>query len=379
MQGFVAGGIGESYAAVVTEGCSRYNGKSLRLQQVFAEFDGTVDNFAFRRFLAVETLDRCEQIERAFGCSARFRQNFGGALEHIVAALAEGCLHRVNIALVHLQGSKGGILCHVARMVRGLSLDFSDNLCNFGRGGIVTDSPAGHAVRLRESVDDDGAFRHAGEGCGGAELRVVGEVFVHFIRNAVDVAFDDHFGESFKFSLAVDGTCRVTGVVQEDGLGLIGNGSFQGFGLDFESVFNLGVHNHRLSAEPLHQFRVSHPVRSRNNHFVAFVDEGCERIEYGVLGTAGHNDLFRLVVQTVFFFQLFGNGLADFENAYGSGVAGLSFANGLARSILNRGWCRKIGFARSKAHDVLSVGNHLLGQGIDSDCERCGNIQCSSG
>ena len=223
-------------------------------------------------------------------------------------------------------------------------------------------------MRLRKPVNHDGAFRHSGEGSGGAEFRVVGEVFVHFVRNAVNVAFDDDLRERFDFCLAVNGTRRVAGVVQEDCLGLCGNRCLQGFGLDLETVFYFGAYNHRLSAEPLDEFGVSHPVRCRNNDFVAFVYKGCERIEDGVFGSARHDNLFRLVVQTVFFFQLFGNGLADFENAYGSGVAGLAFANGLAGGILNRRRCRKIGLAGPQAYDILAVGNHLLGQGVNGDC-----------
>ena len=163
------------------------------MQQVFAKIDRSVNCLACGRFFAVETLDGRKQVEGSFGGAARFRQNLGCALEHVVAALAEGGLHGVNIALVHLQGTEGRILRHIARMVCGLSLDFSDNLCNFCRSGVVTDTPAGHAMRLGESVNHDGALGHAGQCCCGAEFRVVGEVFVHFVRNAVNVAFDNYF------------------------------------------------------------------------------------------------------------------------------------------------------------------------------------------
>ena len=87
-----------------------------------------------------------------------------------------------------------------------------------------------------------------------------------------------------------------------------------------------------------------------------------------MLCAARHDDLFGLVVETVFDFQFFGDGLADFKNAYGSGVAGLAFADGLAGRILNRCRCRKIRFACTEAYDILAVGNHLLGQCVDGDC-----------
>ena len=34
----------------------------------------------------------------------------------------------MDVTLVHVERSEGGVLCHVARVVRGLTLDFADNL-----------------------------------------------------------------------------------------------------------------------------------------------------------------------------------------------------------------------------------------------------------
>ena len=99
----------------------------------------------------------------------------------------------MHIALVHVECAEGGVLCHIARVVRCLPLNFADDFGYRGGGGIVTDSPAGHAMRFRKTVNHNCAFGHSGEHCGACKFRIVDKVFINFVRDAVDVLRDNFF------------------------------------------------------------------------------------------------------------------------------------------------------------------------------------------
>jgi hypothetical protein len=89
-----------------------------------------------------------------------------------------------------------------------------------------------------------------------------------------------------------------------------------------------------------------------------------------MLAAAGNDALRRFVGETVIFFELGGNGFAQFGDAAARRVFGEPGGKRLGGGILDVLRRIEIGFARAETDDVLAGSLHRLGLGINGQGER---------
>ena len=102
----------------------------------------------------------------------------------------------------------------------------------------------------------------------------VNEVAVNFVRNDENpVVFQNNVGNRGEFLAGVNRAGGVVRRVQNQQLRSRRNRLFQFCGGHFVAVFGLGFHKNAFRAAILRKFGISHPVRRRNDNFVALFRE----------------------------------------------------------------------------------------------------------
>src|SRR5213592_4709998 len=91
-----------------------------------------------------------------------------------------------------------------------------------------------------------------------------------------------------------------------------------------------------------------------------------------MFAAAAHDDLRGFVGQAVLAFEFVGNRLAQFGNAAARGVFGEPFVERLDRGVFDVLRRVEIRLARAETDDVLALGLHLLGLGVDGQSQRRG-------
>src|SRR6185312_6044874 len=97
-------------------------------------------------------------------------------------------------------------------------VDLPDGGREIGRRHDPADSPAGYRERLAETVYENGAIPHSGQGeQGDVASAAVDDVFVDFIGDGKRVKLLAKFGDAGEFFEIEDASSRVVGTVENNG------------------------------------------------------------------------------------------------------------------------------------------------------------------
>jgi hypothetical protein len=115
------------------------------------------------------------------------------------------------------------------------------------------------------------------------------DVLVHVVADDEHLGMPaQHLAQGGQFFPGVDGAAGVGGAVDDQHLGLRGDGRFQLRRGDLEALVDAGFDDDRLAVGQDHHVRVGHPVGGRDDDFVARIDEGLGQVVEALLAAAGH-------------------------------------------------------------------------------------------
>ena len=207
---------------------------------------------------------------------------------------------------------------------------------------------------------------------------VIDELIINLIRNDVQIVLDTDVRDCLECFFRIDSTGRIRGVVEDDGLGLVCDGSLELLRRELETLLLADVNNDRYAAKQTYHFTVADPVRGRHDHFIARVDQRTQRDVDRVLCTAGDDRLRRLILQTVIRLHAVANRLTQLDHTGCGRISRFSVADRAHTRIADAVGCGKIGLAGAKADNVLPFCFHLLRQCADGQrrgrAHSCGNF-----
>ena len=170
---------------------------------------------------------------------------------------------------------------------------------------------------------------------------------------------------------AVNHTGGVGGTVEDEGLGLGGDGLAELLGGQVEAGGLGGLHHHRDAASHLNQLVIAHPVGRGEDDLVPWVQEGLQgHIENGLAAPADHN-LLGGIVQPPVLLQPLAHRLAQGQGAGGGGVFGLVVLNGTDAGLLDVLRGGEIRLSHAEADDVDALGAHFLKLRVDGHGGGC--------
>ena len=173
------------------------------------------------------------------------------------------------------------------------------------------------------------------------------------------VVLDQHVGERPHLVLGIGGAGRVRRRVEDEPFGLRRDGAREGLRLQLEAVLDLGLDDHRLGAGQQHDVGIAHPIRRRDDHLVAGVERGQQRVVQHLLAAAADGDLRRLVGQPVLALEFLGDRPLQLGDAVDGGIFRLAALDRLDRRLLDVVGRIEIGFAGAKADHVEAGGFQL--------------------
>lgn len=357
-----AGGVADADVIVGAEGDAWDGGDFLLFEEAGAEIGG------FEAGLR----DIREEVEGSLGVHAR---DAGDGIELLVG---EAAAFRVfgepggEMILRSVEGGDGPFLGKGGWVAGAVALDGVDGFGDRFGCGEVAKAPTGHGVGLCEAVHDNGvvvmSLGEAGDaGVGGT---IVNEFLVNFVAHDEHAFFDADVAEGFDFVARVKRAGGVAGRIEDEQAGARGDCFAELVGGDFELGFVAGFEDDWRGGGELDHFRVAQPVGSWDDDFVAFFAGSEDHVVAGVFAAAGDDDLARLIGEAIVALEFVSDGLAEFGNAAAGGVLGEAVIDGFDGGVLDVLGGIEIGFARAEANDVLTLGFHLLGLGVDGQGER---------
>ena len=159
--------------------------------------------------------------------------------------------------------------------------------------------------------------------------------------------------------------------VEDQRLGLGGDGLAELLGGEVKPVLLGGLHHHGGAPHHLNQFIVTHPVGRREDDLVPRVHQGLQGGVQNRLAAAGDHHLVGGVVQAPVLLQPLAHRLADGQGAGGGGVLGLVCLNGPDACLLDAFRGGEIGLPHAEADDVDALGPHLLKLRVDGHGGGC--------
>ena len=181
-------------------------------------------------------------------------------------------------------------------------------------------------------------------------------MLVHVVGHDPDAGMlHQNVGDGLQFAARIGRAGRVRRRAQDDPLGLRRDRLLQRVGLQLEALRRRAHHRHRLAPGERHHFRIAHPIGRRDDHLVARIDGGHQRVVEHLLAAGANNDLVRLVGEAVLALELGGDRLLQFGKAVDRGVLGLAGLDGADRRQLDVGRGVEVGLAGAEADDVAAL------------------------
>ena len=180
----------------------------------------------------------------------------------------------------------------------GIAVDHEirNHLRELFRHGAVAESPAGHRVGLRESVEDDRAFRHARHGRDRDVLPFEEDFGVDFIGHHGQIVLDGEFGDLRDFLAIQHAAGRVARTVDDQELGARRDQRFQTIDIEGEVVlFEDRGRYGRGAGEIDHRF-VNGKAGVGIDRFVARFKQRQNDEEHDRLAARRHHDVVEIVV-----------------------------------------------------------------------------------
>ena len=242
--------------------------------------------------------------------------------------------------------------------------------------GHVSDSPACHGIGFGNAVDDDGALLHAFKLRDAFVASGVVDVLVDFVGDDEEVFVSEHhFGQCAQLFLVVYASRRVAGRTEDEHSCFGGDGCFELSSGHLEVLFESCGNDNGVAAGKFHHLWVAYPIGSRDDHFVAVVDQCQHRVANTLFGTVGNEYFGGGVVKAVFVFQFGGDGLAQTGVSGYRRIFGVVVVDGLLGACLDAIGCVEIWLADTEIDDVDALCFHLAAfLRHDERCRRCESV-----
>ncbi len=168
-------------------------------------------------------------------------------------------------------------------------------------------------------------------------------------------------GRDFSYLLfRIHGPCGVVRAVEYEHLRLFRDGGlYLGRG-DLVAALRARRHIYGHAAHALYDLGVGQPVGDGDYDLVSGVYRGIYRVEYGMLRAVGHDDLRRLVFETVVIFQFFAYGLFERRNAGRGHIFRISLVESVFCRIAYICGRIEIGLAYSEVQNPYARGFHVV-------------------
>ena len=368
----VAQRVGQAHVARRPEGLARDDGDT----RLFQDDLGQVDRRRRppRAELASErSLEGREGVEGTVGLDARHAGDGTQQLEHALPSTVERNPHLLGG--VHRPGEarQGGSLGDVVDIRRRVRLEVRRGGDHVGGTDHPPHTPARHRIRLRYAVDDDAAFGQFGDpGHDRMELDVaVHEQLVDLVSDDPQVVVRGPATDGLDLVAAMDGTRGVLRRGEQQDLGARRAGRLQLVDRHAEATRFVGRDGNGQTAGQPDRLRIRHPVRPGEQHLVAGVEQGRERVVQGLLGTVGDEHLRSHHRHAEVRRRLVGDRCAQLgQPGRRRVVMEARDSARLFRRFHDVGRRRVVGLARAEADDVLARCLQRLGPRIDRECRR---------
>jgi hypothetical protein len=250
-------------------------------------------------------------------------------------------------------------------------VDFADAVREVGAGEDPADTPAGDGVGFRAAVDEDGAVSHAGQGHDGDVFgAVIEDMFVDLVGDAEGFVLLTEFGDEGEFVEREDAAGGVVGRVDDDGLGLRGEGAAEFVGVEGPIG---GVEGDEFAggAAELEVGVIVFVVGLEDDDFVTGVDESEEDGGHAFGGAADDGDLAGGVdIEAVVMAGFVGDRLAEGRDAPGDGVLIVVGFDGARGGGFEPSGGREIGEALREVDGAGGNGlaGHIANDGLGELC-----------
>ena len=223
------------------------------------------------------------------------------------------------------------------------------------RGDGPAQAPAGHGVRLGETVDGDGALAHAGQARRAEMRRIEDQRTIDLVGDEPEIVFAADLGEGFPFGTLDDGPRRIMGAVDHHCFRLrVHRGGDIGR-LQAEAI--LGVQRyagHRRAADPDGRL-IGHIHGRGHDDLIARIKNAECRGKQRALGAGDDHDILRPHLLAAAFAMPARNGRAQRRIADDVGIVGAApIQRGLGRGDDGRRRI-EIRLAHGQDDDVLAL------------------------
>ncbi len=180
-----------------------------------------------------------------------------------------------------------------------MTLDFGHGADNIFRTSSIPYPPTCHGISFGDPVDEDSLLfdllSKRGKACE-AEI-IIDKMGIDFISDDVDILFGDNISQGFQLMSCIGGSGWVGGIIQYKGLGGRSDGGLELFGGKQKSILFLGRDDDSFSVGQGNGVRIGDPIRSRNDDFLAFVDQSLDDVVEGAFCSCGDNDFILAISQ----------------------------------------------------------------------------------
>jgi hypothetical protein len=183
------------------------------------------------------------------------------------------------------------------RIRRRLALQFHRRLNQRFGSERIADAPAGHGEGFRHRADNDDVVLGARDAGDRVRLvRIIGKVRVAFVAHQPDVVLVAGSQDALVFVGRNHTAGWIIGRAENDHAcfrrdGLLDYGCFGA-----EAIFRSALHVNRCAPCVFHDIGIAHPVGSRDDDFVALLNEHADHVEDRVFTANVDNAFFRFVI-----------------------------------------------------------------------------------
>ena len=177
-----------------------------------------------------------------------------------------------------------------------------------------------------------------------------------------------------KLFLAVDSSCRVAWRAKQNDLGLIGDETLKLLGCDFEVLILSAEERYVDTFCKLYHLEITNPGWSRDDDFIALINDGKDDVADLLLCTVAYYDLCWSKVNTILFLELLADGLAQREIAWYCCVEREIIVNSFLGCLLYVIRSVEIRFSHREVDDVESLSLEFLA--LLRHCQCCRWREC---
>src|SRR5690625_5090144 len=182
--------------------------------------------------------------------------------------------------------------------------------------------------------------------------RAENDVLVNLIREHVHMRMTaQDRGDRFELFAGVDTARRVRRRAHDEQPRVLIDGALELLRRDAVLGLDTRLHRYRLGARKANHLGIAHPVRRRNQNFVARPAQNRDGHRYGLLRPVRADDIFDGVLEAVVLFKLVDDYLPKLRHTGVIGVVRLALVDGPAAGLRDYLRRAEVGLAGTQADD----------------------------